>query len=205
MHCLDAAVNYLSVGRWMQDKGFGGFPRFARRERVFEFAAARCLDKGVLYLEFGVYKGESIRYWSQLLNNDRSFLHGFDTFEGLPERWNYAVGPGVFSTNGVVPKIDDDRVTFFKGPFDETLPLYVAPPHEQLIVNVDSDLYSSAATVLRSLESLITPGTLIYFDEFCDRMHELKAFDEFLTRTAMSFRVVAATRALNHIMFERTG
>jgi len=41
-------------------------------------------------------------------------------------------------------------------------------------------------------------------DEFCDRMHELKAFDEFLNETGMKFRALGATKTLEHVAFERT-
>jgi len=45
-------------------------------------------DKKVLYMEFGVAYGASIRYWSRELKNPTSVFHGFDSFEGLPEtRW----------------------------------------------------------------------------------------------------------------------
>lgn len=39
----------------------------------------------MLYLEFGVYKGESLRYWARELKHPDSKLHGFDSFEGLPK------------------------------------------------------------------------------------------------------------------------
>lgn len=200
---LNSAVNYLAVGQWMKEREFVGFPRFDRRDRVFEYAARPWRDQPVLYLEFGVWKGDSLRVWSELLRHPESVLHGFDTFEGLPERWNLQTGRGQFSTDGAVPEIDDPRVTFFKGLFEDTLLSYEPPRHDRLIVNVDSDLYSSAATVLRSLEDRIVPGTLLYFDEFNDRTHELKAFDEFLERTGTSFRVVAANTSLANVMFER--
>ena len=35
---------------------------------------------------------------------------------------------GLFSTNGQPPQIDDPRVKFFKGWFEETLPHYRPPP-----------------------------------------------------------------------------
>jgi hypothetical protein len=52
----------------------------------------------------------------------------------------------------VLCRSSDDRVAFFKGWFSETLPDYVPPPHKQLFVNLDADLYSSTKTVLEFLK-----------------------------------------------------
>src|SRR5581483_4312670 len=74
------------------------------------------------YLEFGVYRGESIRQWSTLSHNKCSRFFGFDSFEGLPESWRSTQGRGHFNTNGNFPQIDDSRVHFIKGWFDTTVP-----------------------------------------------------------------------------------
>jgi hypothetical protein len=89
-----------------------------------------------------------MRIWSSLLRNPTSNLHGFDSFEGLPESWDLSLEKGHFAMDGSVPVIDDSRVSFVKGWFSETLPQYVLPPHEQLFVNFDADRYSSTKTVL---------------------------------------------------------
>jgi hypothetical protein len=203
IHRLNAIVNYLEVGRWMRAHGFETSRRLNTREEIFAAIAADVAEEPVLYLEFGVFEGDSMRSWSRLLRNERSQLHGFDSFEGLPDGWSLAEGRGHFSTGGAPPEIGDPRVRFFKGWFEHTLPAYEPPDHERLVVNVDADLYSSAAFVLTSLEGLIEPGTYLYFDEFNDRAHELRAFDEFLTRTGMQFRTVAVSPELSHVAFRR--
>jgi len=71
----------------------------------------------------------------------------FDSFEGLPEDWRHGKGSGHFRT-GEPPRINDSRVSFQVGWFDNTLPRSTVPDHGQPIINVDSDLYSSARTVL---------------------------------------------------------
>ena len=82
---VQAALNYLWVGRWMADRGFVFPGRVRDRNDVFVSIARRVADKKVLYLEFGVAAGETIRWWSSALKNPGSKLHGFDSFEGLPE------------------------------------------------------------------------------------------------------------------------
>ena len=188
----------------MRERGFQFGRRCDSREAVFAAIAAEVSDENVLYLEFGVFEGESMRFWSRTLRHPDAHLHGFDSFEGLPEAWTRGHGRGRFSTDGRVPEIDDPRVRFFKGLFEETLPTYEPPRHDRLLINVDSDLYSSADVVLTTLEPFIVPGTYVYFDEFHDRHHELRAFGELLERSKATFRAVAASKDLQHVAFQRT-
>jgi hypothetical protein len=82
---LDQALNYLRVGRWMRSKRYDVRGRFTRREELFDLVGKQVGTHEVLYLEFGVFQGQATRYWSKLLLNSNSKLHGFDSFEGLPE------------------------------------------------------------------------------------------------------------------------
>lgn len=201
---LQAGLNYMHVGRWMRDHGFDFDKRVQNREAVW----AACLDqvklKRVLYLEFGVASGRSMRYWSEHLINQESHLHGFDSFEGLPE----SGGPwvkGQFASGGAVPIFDDKRVSFFKGWFDVVLPTYTLPSHEVLVINIDVDLYSSAICVLRFLRPHLRPGTFLYFDEMNHPEHEPRAFDEFLQESGLKFRPVISDKTLAYVLFECVG
>lgn len=200
---LNAAVNYVETGRWMRANGFTPARRLGRREELFDLIGAQVADREVLYLEFGVFQGAATRYWSHLLRNPASKLHGFDTFDGLPESWLPQRPAGHFSMSGELPRIDDPRVRFFKGLFEQTLPDYALPPHEALVLNFDADLYSSTSFVLNAIERAIAPGTYLYFDEFNHQFHELRAFDEFIQRTGMRFKLVGASRTLAHVCFQR--
>lgn len=201
---LNAVVDYLELGRWMRARGYDVTHRFKTREELFDIVAAKIAHREVLYLEFGVFTGDATRYWSKLLRNPKSKLHGFDSFEGLPHDWLSNRPRGHFSLQGEIPHVDDERVQFFKGWFEQTLPTYQAPPHEVLVMNFDADLYTSTIFVLNSLETQIIPGTYVYFDEFNHQFDELRAFDEFIRRTGMSFKVVGATQTLNRVMFQRS-
>lgn len=197
---INSALNYLWVGRWMREQGFRVQRRAESREQMFEDIAAKIGGREVLYLEFGVYGGTSIRKWSQLLHNPSSKLHGFDSFEGLPKSWE-GVDKGRFTTGGSIPEIDDPRVSFFKGWFSDTLPKYKLPSHDVLFVTFDADLYSSTKTVLDFIRPYVSAGTYFYFDEFHFRDHELRAFDEFLSETGHVFNVIAADRGLSRVLF----
>ena len=200
---LNACINYLEVGRWLEANGFSAWPRYAARELLYAAVAHRIRTEKVLYLEFGVWQGLSLRSWSGLLENPISSLHGFDSFEGLPEAWDSSRPQGTFSLHSVLPRFDDPRVVLHTGWFSETLPNFAPPEHERLVLNLDADLYSSTIFVLRTLQGSIRPGTILIFDEFCDRLHELRAFNEFLATTSMRFHFLGATENLEQVAFER--
>lgn len=204
VHNLNAVVNYLEIGRWMRERGYKPSYHLVAKEDFWELLRQRVGERIVLYLEFGVWRGETTTYVAKQLCNPSTQLHGFDSFEGLPERWNLTADAGCFSTNGALPHIDDPRVEFHKGWFQETLVGFELPPHEVLVINLDADLYSSTTCVLNYLQGAIVPGTYLYFDEFSDRHHEMRAFDEFLNRTQMRFDLLAATPAFDKVLFRRS-
>lgn len=181
---LHDAVAWVELGQWLATRpGSTETPReFASKEDLFAHALTYVKAPRTLYLEFGVYEGESLRWWAEHLTDASAQLVGFDSFEGLPEDWRHDKPRGEFRTAGP-PTIDDPRVSFEVGWFEDTLPKFELPPHDQLVVNVDSDLYSSASTVLQWLEPHVRPGTLIYFDELVDCHHELRAFIESLAKS----------------------
>ena len=200
----DSALHYIDGGLWMKEQGFRLKKRLSSRNQIFEFLADQCKTGSPLYLEFGVFKGETIRKISSMITNEMALFHGFDSFLGLPERWNRFNKQGHFSTKGRIPEILDSRVSFFSGWFDFVLPNYALPPHDLLIINIDCDLYSSTKTVLKALTSNIKVGTYLYFDEFYDRNHERKAFEEFLETTGFKFDCLLATKGLAHVLFVRS-
>lgn len=200
---LNACINYLEVGRWLEANGFLAWPRFADRESLYSSIAQRITTERILYIEFGVWQGASMRRWCELLKNPLSSLHGFDSFEGLPEAWDALRPQGSFSVNNVLPQFADPRVVLHKGWFSESLPDFILPEHERLVLNLDADLYSSTIFVLRTLQETIRPGTILIFDEFCDRLHELKAFSEFMENTNMKFQALGSTNNLEQVAFER--
>lgn len=199
---LNGVFNYLHVGWWLQAHGFRARERVRSREDLFALIAADVSERRVLYLEFGVAKGASMRQWSKLLRNPASTLHGFDSFLGLPHEWTLEGHErGYFSTEGQVPEIDDPRVRFFVGWFEETLPQYEWPEHEVLVVVLDADLYSSTSTALHYVKDALRPGSYLYFDQFHHRCDELRAFAEFMEENAFLFELAASSRDLSNVAF----
>lgn len=198
---LDAAVGHIALGQWLQRRGIRRVRRVDSREDLFALALSSLRGRRPLYVELGVHRGDSIRWWSTNLLDPDASLHGFDSFTGLPETWNDENTTGRFSTDGEIPVIDDPRVRFFPGWFDETLPVYEPPPHEATFLNFDADLYSSTITALHELRPLIAEGTWLYFDELNDKHHELRALDEFLAETEIEVSAVARAANGRHWLF----
>jgi len=147
-----------------------------------------------LICEFGVFMGLSINHIAKM-TGQRVF--GFDSFEGLPERWWDGWKVGAFA----VPKLPRVRqnVTLIKGWFNETLPGFLQEnPGDVGFLHVDSDLYSSAKTIFELLGPRLKPGAVIVFDEYFNypewEQGEHKAFTEFLDRTGYSVEYIGYAR-----------
>lgn len=204
IHQFQMIVQYLRLGRWMKNHGYQFPKRVRSRDQVFATVASEFQEKRVLYLEFGVYRGSSMRWWSAALKNPASNLLGFDSFEGLPEDFDDAGGKyakGWFSTEGQIPKVADSRVKFIKGWFENTLPHYHLPDYDVLVINLDADLYSSTIYVLRQMRPYIREGTYLYLDDMSRPDHEPRAFDEFMKESGLKFRPLAADVTLNNTFF----
>jgi len=204
LHQLQMGLNYMKLGSWMAMNNFPTGRRLSTRQEVFDAVAEQVRDKPVLYLEFGVFKGASMRYWSNALKNPSARLYGFDSFEGLPEDFdvNGPLVKGTFNVGGAIPKIDDPRITFVKGWFEDTVPAFDVPEHDLLVLVLDADLYSSTECVLSHLRPHIKPGTFIYFDDMSRPDHEPAAFKKFMTDNGYRFRLVSTDYSLNRSFFE---
>jgi O-methyltransferase len=124
---------------------------------------------------------------------DLTRFYGFDSFEGLPERWCEGVEKGHFDVAGTLPQIDDTRVTFVKGWFESTVPQFARGfvPKNRLVMHLDADLYSSTMLPLIHFSPFMSKGTLLIFDEFYDREHEFKAFVDWQKIYKRQFKIVA--------------
>jgi hypothetical protein len=155
-----------------------------RREELWDDLVRRVgAETEVLYLEFGVFEGYSIRYFSERFTHPDSRFVGFDSFEGLPEQWEDKA-KGHFSTAGAIPAIADPRVSFRKGWFSQTLPAFLkglqgtrpAGRSPQVVVHFDADLYSSTLFSLATLQPHF-PNYHFCFDEFTG--HESRALHNY--------------------------
>ncbi len=166
---------------------------FKSRIEIWDNIIEFFLDTDLDFYEFGVHKGESIRYFSEkLINKNNSFI-GFDSFEGLPEVYNHgSLSKGHFSTNGEIPNIDDVRVKFIKGFFNEKkneIQNELKKSINTKLVHFDADIYSSTLFLLFQLDNY-TPYYAL-FDEFGG--DEARALYDYLISTDKKIEINATT------------
>ena len=156
---------------------------------VFENIGLRHRED-TLWLEFGVYNGETINYISRFT---RDRVYGFDSFEGLPETWRDGFEKGVFTLNGTLPAVNEN-VVLVKGLFRDTLSTFLSSENKKVsFVHIDCDLYSSTKHVLDNLICFMDEECIVVFDElvnypgFDGDNGELKAFYEFVTEHNIRF------------------
>lgn len=167
---------------------------FTSAREILDFAVEQSPREGFV-CEFGVFKGGSINRLAQRLRPRT--VHGFDSFEGLPESWRAGFERGTFRTE--VPKVAKN-VTLHKGWFENTLPEFRGslPEPRAALLHIDCDLYSSAKVVFDCLGDTITAGTIVLFDEYFNypnwREHEYRALQEFCQRTGRRYAYLAYNR-----------
>ncbi len=167
---------------------------FSDRYALLDFAVrkAKAATPNGLVCEFGVAKGKTLRF---IAERWAGAVHGFDSFEGLPEDWTgTAEQAGRFHQKGRLPKTPANA-TLHAGWFDATVPAFLANnAGPAALLHMDADLYSSTKSVLDLFAPRIQSGCVIVFDEYYNypnwREHEFRAFQEFVREKNISYRYI---------------
>ena len=115
------------------------------------------------YLEFGVYAGNTINFFSNYL----STIYGFDSFEGLREDW---VGisnhpKGTFNLNKKLPKLNKNVIPVV-GWVQDTLVAFLEKNKPEInFVHMDMDTYETTKFVLTKIKPYLVKNCIIAFDE----------------------------------------
>lgn len=163
-------------------------------------------QKPIVYLEFGVAAGASFNWQLSQNKHADSRFFGFDTFEGLPEKWGgfYEKGDMRFD----MPELNDSRGKYLKGLFQDTLPGFISDnqtllrSNAQKVILLDADLYSATIFTLSQLFPTLRKGDIIMFDEFSVAMHEFKAYTEFVGNFYINLKPIAAVNNFYQVAFE---
>jgi hypothetical protein len=163
-----------------------------------------------LILEFGVYKGASLRFWGNNLNHQ---VYGFDSFEGLAETFGGIDSSTKFLRKGKKPRRIGRNSRLIVGRVENTLENFLKNhPVSGLnqgqsgliqFCHFDMDVYEPTKYVLERIKSRLQPGSLLLFDEFMGnpnwRHSEYKALKETLEDTRYEWIAFGPNQALLRI------
>ena len=167
-----------------------GIPDIQKYPLHYIFEDLKHQQGDTLWLEFGVATGRTINYFSKFTTG---VVHGFDSFEGLPEKWRDGFDKGAFNRNGEAPQVNDN-VVLVKGWFTDTLPNFLEKQNKEIsFLHVDCDLYSATKFVLNETKKYLADGCIILFDElvnypgYMGETGELLALYEFVKENDVEF------------------
>ena len=168
---------------------------FAINEAVKKF------DKESLFLEFGVFKGDSINLFAKRLKKINAEIFGFDSFKGLKDEWMTEEfnPPGTFDLKGKKPRVEKN-VKLIDGWVEETAKEFFSKNSKRIaFIHFDLDTYSSTSFVLKLIKNGFQPGTIILFDEFYGfpnwEKYEYKAFKEEIDENKFKFIAFGSRQA----------
>ncbi|NVO08689.1 MAG: class I SAM-dependent methyltransferase [Bacteroidales bacterium] len=208
--------NTLSLSKWISKQDSKGTYNdfytskrdYARRYKLYQhiLETKNLADIPIDYLEFGVCQGNSFRWWVNGNKNQDSRFYGFDTFEGLPEAWGMVFKKG--DMNAIIPDIDDKRVEFIKGLFQETfIPFtqsHSLKSEKVKVIHLDADLFSSTLYILTSIAPYLKKGDILLFDEFNVPNHEFHAFQCFTQSYYIKTKLLGAVNNYLQVALEIT-
>jgi O-methyltransferase len=199
---LKNAVNMGDLSKWRKQHPVNGYNDFYqqnwdynRRYDLYESVRKQegLSDVPFDYFEFGVASGVSFKWWMARNTLPQSRFYGFDTFEGLPEKWGpFAKGAMAHTLQSL--EISDPRASFYKGLFQQTLIPFLEQYQStnKKVIHIDSDLFSAAIFSLTQLYRFLRPGDIILFDEFAVPQHEFLAFKIFTESFYIDYEVIGA-------------
>lgn len=174
-------------GDWTETAGHVTYPS---RSQVIELAVQLARPIPGHIIEFGVWKGDSIRVirdelwrsaiWDRAQRQKR--IYACDSFAGLPDDYEH-LPAGTFATP--VPTLRGVRIV--DGFFESSLTADLAAEIGRVsLAHFDADLYESTRCALDWLTPLVGAGTLLLFDEFAgEDPAEARAFSEWCQATGV--------------------
>ncbi len=167
---------------------------FLSKPQLWDYTISALEGQSGLHLEFGVYTGGSINYFSK--NMPDTQFNGFDSFIGLEEDWKgHHRTKGHFNLDGNLPKVNKN-VSLHKGFFSESLPLFLEKHQDDCaFLHIDSDTYEACDYLLNILKPKIKKGTIILFDEYFGyigwKHGEFKSWQEFTVQNNIQYEYLA--------------
>jgi hypothetical protein len=163
---------------------------FEDRYELLEYAVREVQIANGLWLEFGVYKGNTLNF---IAERTKCPVYGFDSFRGNPEDWRSEYKKGAFALEEI-PQFSSN-ISIMCGYFQDILPKFLET-HTKTIAfaHIDCDLYSSAKVIFDLAGHKLAEGSIIVFDEYFNypgwKNHEFKAFMEFIEKSGKEYEYI---------------
>jgi O-methyltransferase len=183
----------LTYGRWLKNNPSP--IHCETREELYKHLSGKLNGEPFDYIEAGVFRGDSIRFWTTLSTCPETRFYGFDTFTGLPDAWHTGLktfNVGHFDVGGEVPEIPDPRVHFVKGRFQDTVPGFLRTYSRQknLVIHMDADVYTSTLYFLTRFHDVISDGCYLLFDNFSVAPHDFRAFCDYTSAYGREYDLI---------------
>jgi hypothetical protein len=175
-HCLpitlDHDLAYIRYAKEQMEKSFDYFKShfltslFLNTNKIQEYIIKKAKENDKaeekLYLEFGVFKGHSINFFSKFVKK----IYGFDSFEGLREDWaGFTNAKGTFNLNKKIPKLNKNVIPI-AGWVQDTLKTFLNDNSKEInFVHMDMDTYETTKFVLENIKPHLSKKCIILFDE----------------------------------------
>ena len=181
VYVIKSLVEVLEYRIWIK-RTFSGVKYFRNKKSLLDKIINEVNNSGamedVLYFEFGVAYGETARYIAKKTEGHFKY-HGFDTFEGLPKAWR-GLNKGAFTNHGLVPKIPNENVFFYKGLIQDSISQVDFKSANMKCFIFDFDLYEPTLFAYKYISGAIKEGDILYFDEAFDSNERIVLENYFL-------------------------
>lgn len=184
---INSSVNYI-------EKNLNDALIFEDHKKLWLHAIKKVKKNG-LFVEFGVYEGTSINFFSKNIASENIII-GFDSFEGLKEDWSGSShSASSFDMKGKMPKVNKN-VVLIKGWFEQTLPDFLDKHNEDFsFIHFDCDTFLSTDYLLKKINKRITKDTIIIFDEYIGypnwENNEFLAWQNFVKNNNIKYKYIA--------------
>lgn len=151
-------------------------------------------DSNCFYLEFGVFSGKTITFFSKYLTKNK--IYGFDSFEGLKEHWlGTKATKGTFDLKKKIPILPKNVIPI-AGWIQDTLPPFLNEKKPKInFVHIDVDTYETTKFILDLIKPHLSKGAIILFDELYNfegwDVGEYKALTEVFAKNEYKFEAFA--------------
>lgn len=155
--------------------------------------AVRSVASSGSFLQCGVRRGRTINFLANVISKDQ-IIHGFDSFEALPDERSFGRGKRELPLGGEIPRVLQN-VRLHKGWPDLTLsPFFQEHPEPIAFLYLDADGDQMARRILAIAKSKFVPGTVIVFEEYFNfpgwEQFVFKAFQECIADTQLQYEYI---------------